>query len=164
MYKDSYFLQLDKYVLFGEKDANLLWDRIKSKFNFKNKSIVDIEPGLAIFSIFSKINGAERVKIIQENKTLNIASLCLAKAFGIDNLMLTDLFEENNSDICFWMSSGFDKGNNSDNLEIITKFHEIVFQTKNIKYYKLALEKMKYNILDCFRLDNFSDYILIAKK
>ena len=162
--RDSYFLQLDKYVLFGEKDANLLWDRIKSKLNVKNKSIVDVEPGLAIFSIFSKINGAERIKIIQENKMLNIASLCLGKAFGIDNLITSDSFEKDNSDICFWISSDFDKGNDSDNLKIITKFNEVAFQTKNIKYYKSAIEKMKYNILDCFRLDNLADYILIAKK
>jgi hypothetical protein len=162
--RDSYFLQLDKYVLFGEKDANLLWDRIKSKLNVKNKSIVDMEPGLAVFSIFSKINGAERTKIIQENKMLNTASLCLGEAFGIDDLISTDLFEKNNSDICFWISSDFDKGNASRNLKTITKFHEIAFQTKNIEYYKSALEKMKYNILDCFRLDNLADYILIAKK
>lgn len=162
--RDSYFLQLNKYVLFGDKDANLLWDRIKSKLDVKNKSIIDIEPGLAVFSVFSKFNGAERTKIIQENKMLNIASLCLGKTFGIDNLIVTDLFEENNSDICFWVSSNFDKGNDSDNLKIITKFNEIVCQTKNIKYYKSALEKMKYNILDCFRLDHLSDYILIAKK
>lgn len=156
IYLDISYLILKNYRLFGFKNWDMIWCKVRETTSFKNKIVFEIFCCQATFSSFSVLEGAKRAIASEENYYLIKASKSFSAALGVDNINfiktnkfkdLKDIYQKEKPNILFACSYRLDNYKVDEILELFSNFEEVFWDTNLENINTKELKSLGFNVI-----------------